>query len=128
MNLDFSFIRGTETPTEAPTTPTEPRESHEAANYPPTNNTPYRAAQSLTDPTTDRELIDLARQIVTRNRISREITEGVMLQLEKDLAEGKNNLPTLILFLSEALDRASGGGDQYIKRAERALTTAGYNT
>lgn len=127
MNLDFSFIRGTETSTEPPSRPTEAQESHSRTNYTPANNTPYRASQGLTEPTTDKELIDLAREIVYNYRISRQITEGAMLQLEKDLAEGKNNLTTLILYLTEALDRASGGGDQYYKRAKKALKAAGYN-
>lgn len=120
MAFDMSFITSNNTPT-------EPHKGQEQA-------TPQASSQNATESPTaaltaeQLRLLKTAREIVTRNKISREITEGVMLQLEKDLAEGKNNLPTLILFLSEALDRASGGGDQYIKRAERALTTAGYNT
>lgn len=126
MNLDFSFIRGTDTPTEAESKPAEARERLTSINIPPQNKTPYRASYSPIQPTADKELIELAKGIVNRYEISKEITEGVMLQLEKDLAENKKNLPAIILYLSEALDRASGGGDQYIKRAEKALTAAGY--
>lgn len=129
MAIDYSFLTGGDIPAEMPVEatgkPTEPREGARGINYPPKTNAPYRASQSITEHTADKEIITTAQKIIQRNKIAREITEGVITQLEKDLADGKDNLPILILFLSEALDRASGGGDQYIKRAERALKDRG---
>lgn len=125
MSFDMSFIVGNNARTEPPSKPTEARKGQEGQF---SQATPQNASQSPTAAYTAEqlELLKTAREIVTRHKISREITEGVMLQLEKDLAEGKDNLPTLILFLTEALDRVSGGGDHYIKRAEKALRDSGH--
>ena len=125
MNFDMSFILGDNNAIDTPSKPTEPKQSNKGQTIP---QQAQNAVQSPLAAFTDEQqkLLNAAREIVKRYKISREITEGAMLQLEKDLAEGKNNLPLNILCLVEALDRSSGGGDQYIKRAEQALKKSGY--
>ena len=125
MNFDMSFILGDNNAIDTPSNPTEPKQSNKGQTIP---QQAQNAVQSPLAAFTDEQqkLLNAAREIVKRYKISREITEGAMLQLEKDLAEGKNNLPLNILCLVEALDRSSGGGDQYIKRAEQALKKSGY--
>lgn len=124
MSFDLSFIRGTSTHGEAASNAVEPRNEPQRVTIPltPKNATTSPAAAYTAK---QLELLETAREIIMRNRLSREITEGAMLQLEKDLAE-KKDLANIVLYLSEALDRSSGGGDRYIKRAIKALEENGY--
>ena len=125
MNFDMSFIRGNNTPIDTPSKPTEP---HKGQSRKLKQTNPQNAAESLTAASTAEQLklINTAREIVKEYKITREIAEGAMLQLEKDLAEGKDDLTVNLLFLTEALDRVTGGGDQFIFRAEKALRAAGH--
>ena len=73
------------------------------------------------------KLIGLATKICKHYKFSRQATDGIMKQVLLDIAAHKDPVK-LILFLSEALDRASGGGDLYIKQVEQALNDNGYIT
>ena len=123
MDFDFDFMN--KTPTEPPSKPPEAQERAKGANY---TAEPQSISQSVTEAYRGKseELLATAREIIIRDRLKREITEGIMLQLEKDLSEHKNNLPKLLMYLAEALDRSSGGGDQYILRVEKSLKDNGY--
>lgn len=127
MDLDLSFITGnsesaTTNAPERPRTHTEPPQSLNPSNYTPsTQNT----VQRTLDPTESELAIKAAKRILDNNKVNREATDGIMKQIEIDLAAHKDPC-TLLLYAAEALDRISGRGDGYIKRIEQALKQNGY--
>ena len=107
----------TETPLEAPPLP-----------YPIQNTPrPQNATESPLDPLQSKQAIETALKVLERNKQSREAAEGIMKQLELDIAKHKDPC-TLLLYAAEALDRLSGKGDGYIRRIENALEKNGYTT
>lgn len=124
MQLDYSFIMGN-APTDtqrATETPPEATQALNPINYTPN---PQNAVQRTPDPLQSDTTIKAALEIVKTYKLNREATDGIMKQIELDLAEHKDPA-TLLLFAAEALDRISGRGDGYIKRIEQALKANGY--
>lgn len=58
--------------------------------------------------------INKARYIIKRYELHRQVTNGAIQQIEKDL--GKQDPLLLLLMAIEALDHATGGYDGYYKR------------
>lgn len=71
--------------------------------------------------------LETARKICERYQVNRQATDGIMRQVLQDISRKQDPI-RLILFLSEALDRASNGGDRYIKQVEAALIANGYQS
>lgn len=88
---------------------------------------PQNATESKFDPLESKWHLETAQKICARYRVNRQATDGIMKQVLQDIGQHKDPV-LLILFLSEALDRVSGGGDKYIKQIERALIENGYQS
>lgn len=126
LNIDFSFFDNlADLPTEPQERPTEPRSEPPARFDGQTAKGSQGAPQPPQQEDRDQVLL-LAYKIIKRDKLKREITEGVIKQIENDLQGHAAHLPTLLCYMAEALDRASGQGDQYIKRVDRALKENGY--
>ena len=97
---------------------TESHASPTPINYPPQVQ---NATAGKFDP------LENARKICERYQVSRQATDGIMRQVLLDISNHQDPI-RLILFLSEALDRSSGGGDAYIKQVEAALIENGYQS
>lgn len=90
--------------------------------------TPQNAAQDTTEGKTEPQqsrLIELAKNIIARNQINREITDTIMNELVRGANEHRP-AKLLLLTAAEGLDRARGLGDQYIKELDAVLTKNGY--
>lgn len=90
--------------------------------------TPQNAAQDTTEGKTEPQqsrLIELAKNIIARNQVNKEITDTIMSELIRGASEHKP-AKLLLLTAAEGLDRARGLGDQYIKELDAALTANGY--
>lgn len=127
MDLDLSFITGnsesdSRNAPERTESHAEPPQGLNPSNYTPN---PQNAVQSPLDPLENELAIKAAKRILDNNKVNREATDGIMKQIEIDLAAHKDPC-TLLLYAAEALDRISGRGDGYIKRIEQALKQNGY--
>ena len=118
MALDFTELF-TGTP-ERTTTPAESPQPLPPIIPPPR---PQNAVESPLAPSMDEALVNIARKIIHDHEIYREMTDGIMQQIEQDI--GKQDPLLLLLFAAEALDRLSGRGDGYIKRLEEKAKAAG---
>lgn len=103
---------------------TESHASPTPTNYPPQTQ---NATESKFDPLENEWRLETARKICERYQVSRQATDGIMRQVLLDISNHQDPI-RLILFLSEALDRSSGGGDAYIKQVEAALIENGYQS
>ena len=125
MELDFSVLweNSNDEPTNAAErieTRTEPPQGFNPSNYTPSVQ---NAVESPLAALERNQLLEQAGKIVKDYRQKRAAAEGIMQQIEKDI--GKQDPLLLLLFAAEALDRMSGGGDQYIKRLEARAAAAG---
>lgn len=103
---------------------TESHASPTPTNYPPPAQ---NATAGKFDPIENEWRLETARKICERYQVSRQATDGIMKQVLLDISNHQDPIK-LILFLSEALDRSSGGGDAYIKQVEAALIQNGYQS
>ena len=103
---------------------TESHASPTPINYPPQVQ---NATAGKFDPLENEWRLETARKICERYQVSRQATDGIMRQVLLDISNHQDPI-RLILFLSEALDRSSGGGDAYIKQVEAALIENGYQS
>lgn len=95
----------------------ERRTYREQQNAPPSSERPLPLSAGVSS--AERDLIAAAREIVKRDRYNREAAEGCMKQALRDITEKPAEL--VVLYLAEALDRMSGGGDGFIKQMSAAL-------
>lgn len=102
-------------------------ESHDRPKQENCTPKPQNAIQSTPDPLENKWLLETACKICKRYQVNRQATDGIMRQVLQDIGQHKDPV-LLILFLSEALDRASNGGDTYIKQVEAALIENGYQS
>lgn len=102
-------------------------ESHASPTRENCTHKPQNAIQSTPDPLERKWLLETACKICKRYQVNRQATDGIMRQVLQDISRKQDPI-RLILFLSEALDRASNGGDQYIKQVEAALIENGYQS
>lgn len=102
-------------------------ESHASPTQENCTNKSQNATESKFDPLESKWHLETARKICERYQVNRQATDGIMRQVLQDISQHKDPV-LLILFLSEALDRASGGGDAYIKQVEAALIENGYQS
>ena len=108
----------------------EPQRATESHDRPKQENCTAKsqnAIQGKFDPLENEWRLETARKICERYQVSRQAADGIMRQVLQDISQHKDPV-LLILFLSEALDRASGGGDAYIKQVEAALIENGYQS
>lgn len=117
-----------ESPTEPQTPQNNAPHATPAANpiqiLPPAQNAAQRTLAPLNDDRAKRT-IELAKKIIDDYRQKREAASGIMKQLEIYADQGQD--PALMLVCAaEALDRLSGGGDQFIKRIIASLESNGY--
>lgn len=102
-------------------------ESHASPKQENCTHKPQNAIQSKFDPLESKWHLETARKICERYQVNRQATDGIMRQVLQDISRKQDPI-RLILFLSEALDRASNGGDTYIKQIEAALIENGYQS
>ena len=107
--------------------PQRATESHERPKQENYTAKSQNAIQGKFDPLENEWRLETARKICERYQVSRQATDGIMRQVLQDISQHKDPV-LLILFLSEALDRSSGGGDAYIKQVEAALIENGYQS
>ena len=121
MDIDFGILWNDTDNNAAECTKmlSEPSQSLRPINYTPNEQ---NAVQSLPDPSERELLFEQAVRIVKDYKRKRSAAEGIMRQIEQDI--GKQD-PMLLMFVAEALDRMSGGGDRYIKRLEEKAAAAG---
>lgn len=108
----------------------EPQRATESHASPTRENCTHKsqnATESKFDPLESKWHLETAQKICARYQVNRQATDGIMRQVLQDIGQHKDPV-LLILFLSEALDRASNGGDQYIKQVEAALIENGYQS
>lgn len=108
----------------------EPQRATESGDRPKQENCTNKsqnATESKFDPLESKWHLETARKICERYQVNRQATDGIMRQVLQDISRKQDPI-RLILFLSEALDRASNGGDQYIKQVEAALIENGYQS
>ena len=102
-------------------------ESHDRPKQENCTHKPQNATESKFDPLESKWHLETARKICERYQVNRQATDGIMQQVLQDISRKQDPI-RLILFLSEALDRASNGGDTYIKQVEAALIENGYQS
>lgn len=107
--------------------PQRATESHASPKQENCTHKPQNATESKFDPLERKWLLETACKICKRYQVNRQATDGIMRQVLQDISRKQDPI-RLILFLSEALDRASNGGDQYIKQVEAALIENGYQS
>lgn len=107
--------------------PQRATESHASPTLENCTHKPQNATAGKFDPLENEWRLETARKICERYQVSRQATDGIMRQVLQDISQHKDPV-LLVLFLSEALDRASGGGDAYIKQVEAALIENGYQS
>lgn len=102
-------------------------ESHDRPKQENCTAKPQNATESKFDPLESKWLLETAYKICARYKVNRQATDGIFQQVLQEISRKQDPI-RLILFLSEALDRASGGGDTYIKQVEAALIENGYQS
>lgn len=102
-------------------------ESHDRPKQENCTPKPQNAIQGKFDPLESKWHLETARKICERYQVNRQATDGIMRQVLQDISRKQDPI-RLILFLSEALDRTSNGGDTYIKQVEAALIENGYQS
>ena len=102
-------------------------ESHDRPKQENCTHKSQNATESKFDPLESKWHLETARKICERYQVNRQATDGIMRQVLQDISRKQDPI-RLILFLSEALDRASNGGDTYIKQVEAALIENGYQS
>lgn len=102
-------------------------ESHDRPKQENCTPKSQNATESKFDPLENKWLLETACKICKRYQVNRQATNGIMKQVLQDISRKQDPI-RLILFLSEALDRASNGGDTYIKQVEAALIENGYQS
>lgn len=97
----------------------------DSIKIPPTPQNAAQSARTAPENAQQSRLIELAREIIARNQINREITDTIMNELVRGANEHRP-AKLLLLTAAEGLDRARGLGDQYIKELDAVLTKNGY--
>jgi hypothetical protein len=110
MQIDFDKLFGA--------APAEP----EQGNGSSPQNIEISPPQGLLEPA-ERADIEKALKVLHDYKIFRQITDGIMQQIEQDV--GKQDPLLLLLMAAEALDRISGRGDGYYKRLKACIDAAG---
>lgn len=102
-------------------------ESHDRPKQENCTAKSQNATAGKLDPLESEWRLETARKICERYQVNRQATDGIMRQVLQEISRKQDPI-RLILFLSEALDRASNGGDTYIKQVEAALIENGYQS
>lgn len=69
----------------------------------------------------ERDVTAAAKEIIKRDKLNRKAAEGCIRQVMQDLDNGDRDYKKFLLYIAEAMDRITGGGDGYFRRLEYHL-------